>query len=197
MNLHQFVEEAHQHIRNGKLDVKGYHRVIRFIFWQLSVLLHWLHDDMHCCHLDLQLEHVLLKDAGFVVDPNTGFVTAKRDIAIRLCDFGSAELFKTGAFDCEKPYSSLTPTQYLSPVLIHELKYDASAADIWALGAMLFHCLTGQAVVFDDLKCEVDMSCLKHHKSGSLVRHMLREEDSERIKIMDILQHRWFKSYYG
>eukprot|EP01083_Nonionella_stella_P177094 621471_1 len=91
MNLKQFIEQAQKHIREGKLDVKGYLKVIRFIFWQLSVWLHWMHNDMHCCHLELKLEHVLLNNSGFIIDPKSGTATAKCSTAVRVCDFGSAE----------------------------------------------------------------------------------------------------------
>eukprot|EP01083_Nonionella_stella_P035864 97813_1 len=67
MNLKQFVDKAHQFIQNGKLDSQQYIAVIRFIFWQLFVLFQWMHDAMNCCHLDLKLEHVLLKGARFIV----------------------------------------------------------------------------------------------------------------------------------
>eukprot|EP01083_Nonionella_stella_P301068 1031087_1 len=115
LNLKQFIEQAQKHIREGKLNIKGYLKVIKFIFWQLSVWLHWMHNDMHCCHLDLTLEHVLLKDAGFIIDPKTETVTAKRSTSIRVCDFGSAELFQNGVFECDKPCSVLRPLQYQSP----------------------------------------------------------------------------------
>eukprot|EP01083_Nonionella_stella_P280379 953863_1 len=61
LNLKQFLEQAQKYICDGKLDMKKYLKVLKYIFWQLSVWLHWMHNDMHCCHLDLTLEHVLLK----------------------------------------------------------------------------------------------------------------------------------------
>eukprot|EP01084_Bolivina_argentea_P253437 425696_1 len=203
LNLKQFIEQAQKHIREGKLNIKGYLKVIRFIFWQLSVLLHWMHNDMHCCHLDLTLEHVLLKDAGFIIDPKTETVTAKRSTSIRVCDFGSAELFQNGVFECDKPCSVLRPLQYQSPALIDEVTYDARAADIWALGAMLFESLTGQ-VLYPDVFGGVDVSlsilCKSTNtncKTADLVRCMLEEDDSKRIAAVDILKHKWFKAYYS
>eukprot|EP01083_Nonionella_stella_P140689 431921_1 len=203
LNLKQFVEQAQKHICEGKLDVKEYVKVIKWIFWQLSVWLHWMHNDMHCCHLDLKLEHVLLKDAGFIIDPKTETVTAKRSTSIRVCDFGSAELFQNGVFECDKPCSVLRPLQYQSPALIDEVTYDARAADIWALGAMLFESLTGQ-VLYPDVFGGVDLSlsilCKSTNtncKTADLVRCMLEEDDSKRIAAVDILKHKWFKAYYS
>eukprot|EP01084_Bolivina_argentea_P086912 157042_1 len=68
MNLKQFVEHAHSYIRNGQLPMHRYLQVIKFIFWQLLVLMEWMHSVMHCCHLDLKLEHVMLKNVEFVLD---------------------------------------------------------------------------------------------------------------------------------
>eukprot|EP01083_Nonionella_stella_P280380 953864_1 len=98
LNLKQFVEQAQKHICEGKLDVKEYVKVIKWIFWQLSVWLHWMHNDMHCCHLELKLEHVLLNNSGFIIDPKSGTATAKCSTAVRVCDFGSAEVFQNGVF---------------------------------------------------------------------------------------------------
>eukprot|EP01083_Nonionella_stella_P076799 209440_1 len=197
LNLKQFIEQAQKHIREGKLNIKGYLKVIKFIFWQLSVLLHWMHNDMHCCHLDLTLEHVLLKDSGFIIDPKSGTVTAKRSTTIRVCGFGSAELFKNGVFKCYKPCSVMRPMQYQSPALKEEVTYDARAADIWALGAMLFQSLTGHVLypVYLDLSLSILKECT-NAKVADLAGWMLKEDDSKRIAAIDILKHKWFKSYY-
>ena len=48
INLKQFVDKAHQYINDGKLSLKEYQKIIKYIFWQLIALIRWLHDDMHC-----------------------------------------------------------------------------------------------------------------------------------------------------
>ena len=47
-NLLQFVEKAHEYINKGQLKVKEYHKIVKYIFWQLSAVLYWLHNDMSC-----------------------------------------------------------------------------------------------------------------------------------------------------
>lgn len=47
-NLKDFIYEAHEYINDGKLSLKEYQKIIKYIFWQLSAVLHWLHHDMHC-----------------------------------------------------------------------------------------------------------------------------------------------------
>ena len=48
MNLEQFVIEAHEYMESGKLKRKEYLQIIKYIFWEISVVLHWMHNDMHC-----------------------------------------------------------------------------------------------------------------------------------------------------
>ena len=47
-NLKEFVTKAHEYINNGQLNIKEYQKIVKYIFWQLSAVLYWLHNDMHC-----------------------------------------------------------------------------------------------------------------------------------------------------
>ena len=47
-SLTEFVQKAHQYIRNGQLDIKSYQKIVKFIFWQISVAIQWMHHDMNC-----------------------------------------------------------------------------------------------------------------------------------------------------
>eukprot|EP01084_Bolivina_argentea_P019432 36121_1 len=204
MNLKQFVDQAHSYIRNGQLHVARYLQVVKWIFWQLFVLIRHLHNDMHCCHLDLKLEHVMLKDAEFVIDPETSVITISRSIGIKLCDFGSAELFEDGVFECTKRCSILREAQYQSPLLVGRQTYDARKADIWALGSMLFHCVIGQPVYRKYNEChkieKIILGCLKGNdhlrRCADLILHMLRVDEDERYLSMNVLQHKWVNEYY-
>ena len=51
LTLNQFCDKAFEYLHSGRLDVKEYKRIVKYIFWQLSVIIYWLHHDMHCCHL--------------------------------------------------------------------------------------------------------------------------------------------------
>ena len=50
-NLSEFVKEAHKYIDEKKLKLAEYKRVIKFLFWQICVTVHWMHQDMKTCHL--------------------------------------------------------------------------------------------------------------------------------------------------
>ena len=89
-NMSQFIKKCHFYIKNGHLELKYYKRITRYLFWQLVVIVHvctlyfvsyieisdclsfkyvyncytvstqWLHNDMHCCHLDLSTDNILI-----------------------------------------------------------------------------------------------------------------------------------------
>lgn len=48
INLKDFVYAAHKYIKKGKLKLKEYQKTIKYLIWQLSVTLRWLHDDINC-----------------------------------------------------------------------------------------------------------------------------------------------------
>merc|ERR1712228_175998 len=60
MTLTEFVKTAHQYISEKKLKLKDWRTVTKFIIWQLSVCLFWLHNDMKVCHLDLNMDNIMI-----------------------------------------------------------------------------------------------------------------------------------------
>ena len=52
-NLAQFVIKCHEYIKQRKLKLSDYKKVCKFIFWQICVMIHWMHNDMKCVHLGL------------------------------------------------------------------------------------------------------------------------------------------------
>ena len=48
MNLKQLMYKAFEYINSNKMDYKEYQKVIKYIFWQLTVTVRWLHHDMNC-----------------------------------------------------------------------------------------------------------------------------------------------------
>ena len=48
MTLKQFVNECHRYIQSGKLKLKQYHKIIKFLLWQLAATLYWLHNKIKC-----------------------------------------------------------------------------------------------------------------------------------------------------
>ena len=112
--------------------------------------------------MDLSLENVMLQNADFILSEDGNTVTINPAISAKLVDFGRSELFKvTGNpsdFQCQKFCMSLDSVQYLSPKLYAEELYDATKADLWALGMMLYHCCIGDPLylMIEDTSCDED-----------------------------------------
>lgn len=48
MNLKEFVEKSHEYINDKKMKKKHYTKIIKYLFWQIFEVMHWLHSDMNC-----------------------------------------------------------------------------------------------------------------------------------------------------
>eukprot|EP01084_Bolivina_argentea_P016946 31640_1 len=146
MNLKQFVTTAHKYIASNKLQRKHYQKTIKYLFWQLVVTIRWMHHDMLCCHLDLCLENIMLKNCSFKEDKD-GQMVINPSVSIKLGDFGVSELFERADdcdFLCNKTGLSLENTPYLAPKVYSEEIYDGRKADMWSLGMIIFECLAGE-----------------------------------------------------
>ena len=61
MNLKQFIETAQQYIKQNKLEIKHYHRAVKFILWQLIASLRALHDVYHCMYR-IHIQYITIID---------------------------------------------------------------------------------------------------------------------------------------
>eukprot|EP01084_Bolivina_argentea_P026823 49882_1 len=197
IHLKQFIRTAQQYITSGKLRRKQYNKSIKYIFWQIFVLMRWLHVDMHCCHLNLRLENVMLENVAFIMRSD-GTMSVSSSVSIKICGFGRSEVFKTtcdeGAmYKCDKAYD----------VRYEESCYDARSADIWSLGSMLYHCYSGgpllpgySALTSGKLKRYLVKTCATNSKMIDLLCKLLKPDESNTLDMMDVLQHPCFKMYY-
>eukprot|EP00484_Ammonia_sp_Unknown_P023902 CAMPEP_0197038082 /NCGR_PEP_ID=MMETSP1384-20130603/15112_1 /TAXON_ID=29189 /ORGANISM="Ammonia sp." /LENGTH=573 /DNA_ID=CAMNT_0042468475 /DNA_START=81 /DNA_END=1802 /DNA_ORIENTATION=- len=218
-NLKQFMQKAHKLMEQHKLDLKQYHKIIKYVFWQIAAVLHWLHYDMHCAHLDLNLENVMLKNANFVENAD-GSITIDGAISARLGDFGCAEVFKPRhedddqAYLCVKQGAMLGEIQYQCPKIVEEQVYDARKADNYALGMMLFQCIFGVplyskleetpgsgywAIQHEKINQWILLNNLTECVNGkllTLLNGLLCLDQTKRLHTLEILKSRWFKSYF-
>ncbi|BGP47556.1 hypothetical protein JCM10450v2_003419 [Rhodotorula kratochvilovae] len=108
----------------------------KFLLYQLLLALAYLHDTLGVAHRDVKLENVVLAFNGAV-----GVGLGGRFPKAQLADFGQAK-------DAGGRFKSLQGTlQYMAPEQLvawtrHE-GYDGKKADMWALGILLAHLLTG------------------------------------------------------
>eukprot|EP01083_Nonionella_stella_P095084 266865_1 len=218
INLKDFVLQCHAYIKQGKLGLSEYQAMVKYILWQLAATLHWLHHDMHCAHLDLVAENIMLNNVGFTCNRD-GSVSVNRGIGIKLCDFGASEVFDA-TFACNKQHISLDNEQYLSPNIYQQNYYNASAADMWSLGMVIYFCFVGDypykiiqktdfnepisgsgywSIVNNALRSYLRKNSLLkfiNPKTLSLINGLLIVDESKRLRAIDVLKHQWFCSYY-
>eukprot|EP01084_Bolivina_argentea_P211073 359103_1 len=226
MNLKQFVAVAHQHIAGRKLHLKRYQKVIKYLLWQLIVTIQWMHDDMRCCHLDLCMENIMLKNCDFIEHKDGGYVTVNPSISIKLGDFGVAEVFENAhmkdGFVCDKTDLSVD-CAYLAPNVYAEQPYDARSADTWAFGMIMFESLTDEPLYdpmevlssehseFETLSSGYGAlrngnlkQYLLNYKRGKrlnansmeLLLNLLCIDEGKRFQAVKVLKHAWFNMYF-
>eukprot|EP01084_Bolivina_argentea_P090888 163691_1 len=221
INLKQFVTKAQKYIHNGTLDYKQYKKVIKYILWQVFVAIQWLHESVHLCHLDLGMENIMLKNAKFIKS-KTG-ISIDPNISIKLTDFGVAEIFdisndknNNNPFICSKQGLTLDNECYAAPNVFNMEKFDSRASDNWSLGMILFECMTlglqlyepmtmhskgsgYHALYTNKLKQYIiaqNMSKYFNSATFSLLEGLLNVKEKNRLTGMDILQQKYFKTYY-
>eukprot|EP00483_Globobulimina_turgida_P012004 UN12026 len=144
INLKQFISKSRLYIKCGKLSLKEYQTMMKYLLWQLFVTVQWLHISMRCCHLDICTENVLVHNANFI-QTDDGTVSIDPKISIKLCDFGVAEVFNIASktmFLCDKQELTLDRDSYLAPKPFANDRYDARYSDNWSLGILLFETMT-------------------------------------------------------
>jgi len=215
--MRQFVEKAHDYIAEGVLGLKDYSKAIKFIMWQLSTTLHCMHDLYDVCHLDLNLDNIMLTGVRFLEEAD-GSLKVDSKLAIKLIDFGVSERFdRTDEFQCIKSGLSIDNELYLAPKAYAGDIYDARATDIWAMG-MMFYASMMNSVLYEpcDLWNEGDNGYdalihnnLKRHllsinaakyfqkKSFDFLNCCLQFDEEERATAAQLVQHKWFSLYYN
>eukprot|EP01084_Bolivina_argentea_P219952 372877_1 len=66
ITLQQWSQKAFEYIQNNRLDIKQYRKMVKFIFWQLTVLTYWLHNDMNICHLNITMDNIMIQNGDFI-----------------------------------------------------------------------------------------------------------------------------------
>jgi len=132
-----YVYKCHEEIKQGKMPLKQWIFHGKVLISQIARFLSWLHNYTHCCHLDISLENMLIKDVIFDYKK-------KRFIShgyVNIIDFGLAEFFSpTTQFRCNKYVGK---TAYKAPKVYAKKEFDARKADVWSFGVCMFMILCG------------------------------------------------------
>eukprot|EP01084_Bolivina_argentea_P181185 312953_1 len=223
MNLKTFIKKSFKYIKNQQLELKDYQHFVRYLMWQLCAVMQWMHEDMHCCHLKLCLNNILLQNAQFI-QKKDGKVKINPSIAIKLTDFGKSEIFKCditqlNPFKCQKPHLLFNDIQYLAPNIFDGNIYNAKKADIWSIGMIIYECYCGVPLYkkricdkikrigsgfwsLENKKLSSYLSInglnkyINNPKILSLLNGLLEINDKKRFNTLQILKHPYFKCYY-
>jgi len=113
MSLTVYIQTIHRLKREGILKKRKMLKIIKLLFWQLTMALHWLHGEMDCVHLDLCSENVLVRSNFERTDKGT--VVIHNDPTLSLTEFGCAQIFKNKDFQCHIFATAIDREQYLAP----------------------------------------------------------------------------------
>ena len=132
------INSKNTYMENKKISQKFI--FTKKIFRQLIKTIHWFHNDIKICHLDLSLENLMLLN------------DSKTEPKLKIIDFGLCQDFSKKSnflynkfigklyyqspevFKCNKYYKKTIPNFY----------YDARKADVWSIGIVLFVLLFGE-----------------------------------------------------
>ncbi|GAV27319.1 hypothetical protein PMKS-000783 [Pichia membranifaciens] len=140
-------------------------------------------------HRDLKPENILLN----------------KDMKLEITDFGTAKLLDkddSGNYPRDTRANSFVGTaEYVSPELLND-KYCGKAADIWALGCIIYQMIAGKPpfkatneyLTFQKIqKLQYAFTAGFPIVIRDLIKRILVLKPRERLTILDIKQHLWFK----
>eukprot|EP01083_Nonionella_stella_P151146 482575_1 len=162
-SLFEFVKQCHTLITQGLLHIDIWHAFCKTAMQQIVSLIDWMHNTMHCCHLDISLENLVIQNVKISMNTGTNkIVKFNHNFQIKIIDFGVAEVFMTRTsaghidFNCNKYVGK---TGYKAPKIFDKKgMFDARSADIWSLSVCFFMMIIGsppfkKPSTDDDLFC--------------------------------------------
>jgi len=220
VTIAEMADTAHSLIVAGKLSRKQWLKTVKFILWQLTGAVHWLHTVYGCCHLDLCVDNIIIEKGEFE-QQRDGSVTAPQQLKVKLVDFGVAELFpfqdsaSSSSFACFKDRLSVEHGAYVAPEVMDNAVYDARKADAWSLGIILYRLVTnsvpfvaediwqthnGYAAIkkgcFAQWLREEHLLPLFGKKAAALLESLLHFDEARRPLCGEAMRAKWFTSYW-
>eukprot|EP01084_Bolivina_argentea_P050215 92334_1 len=171
--LFDFVRNAHKLIRNKRIGPSEWRKVTHIMFSQIVECMEFIHSK-NVVHFDISLENFLVNDIKIEVVTNLKskksrlrFVT--KEIQVKLCDFGLAELFTKDECLSSKHAGK---KQYKSPEVVSNKKqFHAKKNDIWCFGVAIFMIATGCPPWEIASRNDKTFSYVMHHSIGDLLKY--------------------------
>jgi len=213
VSFDEFIEIAFDYLDEDRLDRTEWMAAVKGILSQIVTTVHRLHSMHNCCHLNLWPENVMIYGASFV-EHDDGSVSIDGSPCAKLVDFGVAKIF-------DAPLSSDRVQTFCTKIrrtlFLHEMEqcpesqikatFDATAADMWCIGVILFRAITGYPLfeTIDDeayyaFQCgslsdffatQPDVACLFEKQSMSMLRGLLDKNPATRLNAIEAVQHCW------
>jgi serine/threonine protein kinase len=120
-----------------------------------------------CCgtvaflHSQARIAHRDIKPANAIVSETSAAIT------IKFADFGFAKSVEQSSL-CSSYHGGCGTVPYMAPEVVLELQYDASAADVWSTGMLLF-----------------DVACCMHFVEVTLLAELRNSRSNSKIKFME------------
>jgi serine/threonine protein kinase len=182
--LYDLVRDMRKNKKNGLPQ-----KLAKRYTYHIASAVRYLHNDVQVVHRDLKLENCLLDMTGPRADVDGGDVL--------LCDFGMADFIVSDQRDCPEPHSvgrnhNIGPSG-TSTCIVGSLPYAAPelftangpifspAADIWALGVVVYALLTGYLPFNEGLDARTAIRIQNGEYDFDLLRNSnaLQESDAE------------------
>lgn len=224
MTLRDFTNKCHKMMQMKQLNLREYKKICKFIFWQISANISWLHNDMNLAHLDLNMDNIMIENGTFIKNEDDS-ISINPDLNVKLIDFGLSEIFNTktdinddnnNPFSCSKHGMTNNQT-YVAPKVFDGDVYDAKCADMWSLGIILFTmCVGREPYQYPNDKTDAGYWSLKNENIGdfqsylkmshltqflndsliSLILGLLDFNDSNRFNIKQVLESDYLLAYW-
>lgn len=206
MTMDVFVRTAFDLMNQKKLSWRDYYKVVKFLGWQMSAVVHWLHTGMNVAHLDLSPSNIMVVNAGFEYDAVSKQYQINGNIQIKIVGFSVSEPFKFGSDDARIVTKNCLRESYshVAPEVFEDKTYEAMKADVWSLGTILFQLLSGQRLcVTPDASDDIEgvlkslaNGCLAQWLAANKLGCFLRAKDLTAIENMLALnaEDRWSTS---
>eukprot|EP01084_Bolivina_argentea_P144617 253682_1 len=182
MTLQNWIQIAFEYMRKEQLNTIHYRKIIKYIFWQIVLIIHWLHNEHKICHLAVNAANIFVSNCKFKIHSD-GSVTVPTNIHIKLCNWNCAEIF-----------------QNANDEFLH-----AKNIDMFSLGNLLYLLAFGKqpnkyAIHFNELESHIRSNNLSKFTTISmfkLICGMLTYSERNRYNISDVIQSQWFNSYWN